>query len=327
MNVRLSILLLVVLALVGGSVLITRQLSTREPKDKVPWLFKLNMEDITKISVVYGDQRMDYAFTGDEWVMKDGNDSLVFTEKWAGTTLLLSGPRSDRALADEIDDPAKYGLDSPQTMVQVFDKSGFPIEFHLGNATPNGLSWYARLVGSDQLFTVASIWGEVISKLATKPPYLPFKFNMQETTRISVGSGDKRVEYARTGDEWLIKDGNDTLVSTEKWADTALLLNFPSARRAPQDKIDDPAKYGLDPPQVKVTIVREDRTAVAFDLGYPVADGRSWYARVSGSDKLFVVASIYGEAVSRLATDPPYPPDTEAPAKDVPSAAPQEQNK
>ena len=322
MNVRLSILLVLVLALVGGSVLITRQLSTKQPKEQVPWLFKLNMEDIMSISVVYGDQRMDYARTGDGWVIKDGNDSPVFQDKWAGTTLLLSGPRSDRALADDIDDPAKYGLDSPQTMVQVFDKSGFPIEFHLGNPTPDGENWYARLVGSERLFTVASAWSEVISKLATQPPYLPFKINFEDITSISVEHGDQQVGYAFEGDQWLIKDGNDTQVSMEKWADTALLLNDPSARRALEDELDDPAKYGLDPPQVMVQIVQDDRTRLAFDLGGPTTGGQNWYAKLGESNKLYIVDSTYGEAVSRLATDPPYPTDTEAPAKEAPKAAP-----
>ena len=173
MNVRLSILLVIVLVLIGGSVGITQALRTKEPREQEPWLFKVNVGDTEQISVTHVDQHMDYAYEGSQWVIKDGNDTPVFVDKWSGTTLLLSGPRSSRALDIEIDDAAEYGLDSPQTKVQIVDKSGFPLRFELGDPTPDGNDWYARLEGSARLFTVASAWGEVISKLATEPPYPP----------------------------------------------------------------------------------------------------------------------------------------------------------
>ena len=173
MNVRLSILLLLVLTLIGGSVYVTQELATKERKESPPWLYQLQPEDITKISVAYRDQQMGYELQGDQWVIKDGNDTPVFQDKWSGMTLLLSGPKTNRLLADSIDDPTKYGLDEPQSIIQVFDKSGSPLEFHLGNSTPSGNHWYATVVGSQSLFQVAALWGEVVSKLATEPPYTP----------------------------------------------------------------------------------------------------------------------------------------------------------
>ena len=170
MSVRLSILLVVVLALIGGAVWITLALREKEPSDNPPWMFLLNMEDIASVSVTHKDKRVDYALEGGQWVIKDGNDTPV-GQRWIGTTLILSGPRASRALADQIDDPAEYGLDTPQTDVQIVDKSGQPLRVHLGDPTPNNLNWYARLVGSGRLFLVASEWGEVITRLATEPPY------------------------------------------------------------------------------------------------------------------------------------------------------------
>ena len=173
MNVRFSILLIVVLALIGGTVFITRELSSKERREPQPWLFKLNLDDISHISVSHQDKRVDYALKGGQWVIEDGNDTPVFTDRWAGTTLLLSGPRSSRALADHIDDAAKYGLDPPRTKVEILDKTGLPLEFHLGDPTPDGDNWYARVAGSDRLFTVASVYGKVVARLATEPPYPP----------------------------------------------------------------------------------------------------------------------------------------------------------
>ena len=173
MNVRLSLLLLVVLALVGGSVLITRELSTKEPKNQEPWLFKIDTDDIIAITVNHLDSRMGYALEGTQWLIKDGDDTPVFIDKWAGTTLLLSGPRVRRAVLDEIEDLSLYGLDSPQTEILIETRSGFPVELELGDPTPSGDNWYAKIKGDGRLFLLPSIWGEVVSKLATDPPYEP----------------------------------------------------------------------------------------------------------------------------------------------------------
>lgn len=174
MNVRLSIVLVLILTLIGGSVFITRELSTKEPEPKEPWLFKISTEDITGISVTHRDDRADYALVGARWVIKDGTtDTPVFQDKWSGSVTLLSGPRCARAVIEEIDDPAKYGLDEPQATIHIIDKAGFSLDFHLGDPTPNGKNWYARLVGSNRLCTLPSVYAEVVTRLATEPPYPP----------------------------------------------------------------------------------------------------------------------------------------------------------
>ena len=315
MNVRLTLLLLVVLALIGGSVGITLSLSMKEPEKKSPWMYKVNMQDITHISVTSSDKHTEYDRQGDNWVIKDGSDTPVFMLKWSGTTLLLSGPRSSRAILEQIDDPARYGLDSPQTKVQIVDRSGFPLDFHLGDPTPNGQNWYARVVGSERLFTVASVWGEVISRLATEPAYIPFKLNMDDLLGISVTHEDKQVDYAVKDDLWRITDaeGNETPLLLEKWTDTTLLLSNPMSRRVPEDELDRNTDYGMDPPQTKVFILDISRDPIEFHLGSPTPDGSSWYASVVGSQILYTVAASWAEVLSKLATDPP--------AQEVPSAS------
>ena len=166
--------MVLVLALIGGTVAVTASLQTRQLVPQPPWLFKVDPEDITQISITHEGETTKYAYQEDGWVIKDGQDTPVFLDKWSGTTLLLSGPRSSRAIQDAtIMDPALYGLESPPTTVSLIDKSNFPITFAMGDPTPDGENRYARLVGSDRLFTVVSIWADVITKLATEPPYPP----------------------------------------------------------------------------------------------------------------------------------------------------------
>ncbi len=175
MNVRLTILLLVVLAVIGGAVGVVFGLQDkRELEEEPPWLFKVDPSSIAHISVTHMDTTVEYEATDDGWVIKDGDDTPVDRDRWSGTPLLLSGPRtSPDVVAHAIEDPAEYGLGEPQTTVVVTDVAGTRVSFLLGDPTPDGEKWYASLAGDDRLYTVAAIWCEVISKLAADPPYPP----------------------------------------------------------------------------------------------------------------------------------------------------------
>ena len=171
MNVRLSILLVLVLVLIGGSVFVTKELSTKKHTQREDFLYKFSSDDLLVITVTHRGQTVEYARQDNQWVIRDGNDTPVDVDQWAGTPLLVSGPRSSRVVDERIDDPAKYGLDPPQTQLRILDRSNIPLDLYLGDPTPRGGDWYATVVGSGKLFTVAGVWGEVISKLAIDPPY------------------------------------------------------------------------------------------------------------------------------------------------------------
>ena len=189
-------MLVSILVLIGGAVFITQALSTKEKTTQVDWMYKISVDDIWGISVIHQGTLQGYTrHEPHNWVILDGRDSPVHGPKWSGTPLLLSGPRGSRLLSEQIDDPAKYGLDKPQTLVTVVDGNGTPaLDFVLGAVTADGRDWYARVVGSQRLFTVNSDWSEVISSLVTEPPYTPSELTVDLTqmSRISVVHKDRR---------------------------------------------------------------------------------------------------------------------------------------
>jgi hypothetical protein len=312
MNVRLSILLVVILVLIGGSVGITYGLRGREPREQVPWLFKIGFEDIIGIAVTHNQQRMAYELQGEQWVIKDGKDTPVFAEKWAGTPFLLSGPRCDRAVAEEIDDPAKYGLAPPQTTVEVVVKGGQALVFYLGSPTPDGQNWYVQVEGSARLCTLAAVFAEVVSKLATEPPYPPslerLSITADDIVRFAVEYGGERIEYKLKGDQWVINDGNDTPVFKEAWGGPALVLASLEATKVLATYIDEPAKYGFLAPRIRVQIVAKHGEIEEYALGEPTPDGQDVYATLVGSLSLFSVAADWADSLAKLVTQPPYPP-------------------
>ena len=177
MNVRLSFLLVTVLLLFGGTFLIFQMRgSSGDDSPDRPWLYKVDDGSIVHIQIIHDGRTVEYDKKpgGTTWYIEDEDrETQVFQERWSGTPLLLSGPKVNRVLAQSFDNPAAYGLDPPESIVKVTERSGLVYEFHMGGLTPDGQNQYTRLVGDPQLFTVPQIWAMVINRLATEPPYPP----------------------------------------------------------------------------------------------------------------------------------------------------------
>lgn len=171
MNFRVSFILLVLVAVVGGYVLIFELQRVPERASEAPWFYDIGYEDIANISVTYGGQRQAFVLKEQGWVFEDTEEPLNM-ERWSGIPFLLSGPRSMRVVKERIENPAEYGLDPPQTYITLGLKDGRQISILLGNTTPDGTSHYAQAVGSAPLFLVHSSWGDIINRLVTEPPRL-----------------------------------------------------------------------------------------------------------------------------------------------------------
>jgi len=171
MNFRVSFILLVLVAVVGGYVLIFELQRQPERPPAAPWFYDISTEDITNISVTFEGQRQAFAITDQGWVFEDTGEP-VDVDRWGGITLLLSGPRTTRVVEEQFDNPAQYGLDPPQSYITVRLKGGRQIDILLGDKTPDGIKHYAQVVGYDPLFLIHSSWGDVLNRLVTEPPVI-----------------------------------------------------------------------------------------------------------------------------------------------------------
>ena len=97
----------------------------------------------------------------------------------------------------------------------------------------------------------------------------------------------------------------DIPVFQQRWGSTPLLLSGPRVTRPLSDTIDDPAGFGLDPPETAVTVFDRYGNTIEFHLGIPTPDNKNQYARLVGHDSLFTVPIEWAQVVNRLAFDPP----------------------
>ena len=311
MNFRFTFVLVVALIVVGGAVWVMQSGRSFEPAKRVPWLWKVDLLDINHVSVTHGGEEVSYREVGDQWVIEDGNDTPVFRDKWSGMTLILSGPRANRFLFEAVDDPAAYGLDPPKTVVKVRNRSGQLVEFHLGDLTPNEANQYIRL-SEGSLWSIPSLWGSVVSKLVTEPPYPPpflSTLGLDQIGAFTVTSGGESVFYTLDEeDEWVVAGAGDIApVDQQRWQALTQAFNGQASNNLGEPEDDDLTVYGLSPPSAILEIEPHRSEPVKFYLGGPTPDGEGAYLSQLGSDDLSTVDRDWAELVASLVADPPIP--------------------
>lgn len=318
MNLRLSIILVVVLILFGGTFLVLRFTDSTERDNSRPWLYRISEGSIVELEVAHQGETVNYYrnLASRDWYIEggpDGPDVPVFHQKWSGTPLLLSGPKVTRPLSDTIDDAAAFGLEPPETLVKVIDRSGNEVEFHMGIPTPDNRNQYARLVGDDSLFTVPIEWAKVVIQLASDPPLGQlYDIDPRSVALVRFTRGDDAIQYG-TDDagRWYLDAETPKSVDTGAWAEALLLLSSPRMDQIIAHAIDDPTLYGLEPPDTVVLMLRQSGLpSIEFHIGGVTPDGNHRYVRVAADSLGSEDTNLYGVLTSRidpiiaLATDP-----------------------
>ena len=184
MNFRVSFILLVLVAVVGGYVLIFELQRRPGTEPDPPFFYDVEMDDITNVTVTYKGQREAFVKIENQWFFED-TGGPVDMQRWGGIPLLLTGPQAASVLKEQVNNPAEYGLDPPETSITVTLEGGRQASVLLGNMTPDGISHYSQVVGYSPLYLVTSTWGGVINRLVTEPPviFAPPEAAATETTQ------------------------------------------------------------------------------------------------------------------------------------------------
>ena len=92
---------------------------------------------IVGVGVEHNGQYVGYESQGrgQEWIVAGDEEVPVSQDRWQEILPLLSTPPVAQILSDEIDTPADYGLNQPQTIVEVNTIRESPYTFHLGSLT------------------------------------------------------------------------------------------------------------------------------------------------------------------------------------------------
>lgn len=310
MSIRTSIILVVSLVMMAGYVFFVQLRETVEIKDEPPWFYNVDMSDMTRIVITdHGDEVVFFRGTDGYWHI-DAIDGLpVGSDRWGGVVLILSGPKSRRMLDSQPTDLEPYGLDVPRIKIQLDLKDGRSIPVLLGLSTPDGIGYYGRVEGFPQVFTIASEWGQVMTRLVTEPPYPLWYYNVdiKALTKLEFLTENKTVGMTYDNGDWRFDDKGQSLVDEVKLPALWASLEQPS-QIVFDYKVDDLVPYGLNEPYVSLFLqtkqLREDNVILIsewiFHIGNATEDGTRYYVQTEREelyDDIFTVNADWVESL------------------------------
>jgi hypothetical protein len=140
-----------------------------------------------------------------------------------------------------------------------------------------------------------------------EPPWF-YNVDMSNMTRISITDrGEEAVFFLGEDGHWHLDDPEGLPVGQDRWGGINLLLSGPKSRRLLDVQPTDLEPYGLDSPPVRIDVDLKDGRTIPVLLGFPTPDGVGVYAQVEGFPQVFTIFSGWGEVLTRLITEPPYP--------------------
>ncbi len=335
MNWKLTVALVVLALVIGATAYVNpfQERETREPDS--PWFYQVSFEDIVSIGVDTGENFESFSKNErGEWVIDRLGDIPPSHVRWGGIVLLLSGPQTRRDFSTAlptIDDPAEYGLDDPELVVNIGLTGERELEFRLGDKTTDGNQHYGQVSGFPQLFLIANIWGEVLARLANETPTPKWwEYRDPETiaeVNIYLGvPGEPNAPYLRIQNkdgEWLArdfeKDDDNRALDVEKWAEYLPLMGGPGQMAVEAYKVRDRdyVDWGIDEQghsvEIRFSGLTERGTkytdGVLFLIGDKTEDGQSYYALPASDSSLSPVLHMdadWADTLFGLVENVPY---------------------
>ncbi len=329
MNTTVTAALIAVLVIFAGLwfFVFSGREEAREPSDDF-WFYKVEENDIQLISVKTEDTQEAFAYReGQGWFFDGEKQPPVDLARWGGVTLVLSGPRVRRVLAEEIENYKTYGLDPPTTVLDLGLSGGRSMQLYLGKLTPDGSGYYAYQRDDDNLYVIESIWGQVLRRLAFEPPYPQwfYKLDPSRILYLGVTKGEVTSDFVTEPEGWRWANPERDPIDEDRWNEILPLLGGPEFIGIDADHIDDLAKYGLLEPRAVVIVeylppegIEQGNWESVLEIGDPTPEGDRYYARAEGQPFLLLVDAPWFETLERLVDDPPHVEEAEAEATPAP---------
>ena len=327
MNIRSSIILVVLLAMVAGYVFFVQVRVQPEVKAESPWFYSVDMADISTIEISKQEKNAKFSLGNDtRWRIGESDGYPVGLDRWIGVDLLLSGPKSRRLIDSDPDDLAQYGLSNPKLNIGIGLKSGSSLKILIGSYTPDGENSYAQIDDSKGVFTIFSGWEEVMARLLEDPPYPEWFYDIvvDEITQIKVTKGNPEEGYKsiaffkdKVSETWRFLGKEEQSVNIQSSSMQKILNAF---EKPDQSIVEyDPTgmtKYGLENPLLVVFVQTErvnnddefeqavEVSQYRFRIGVKTESGNNYFVQTERGqyliDDVFTVNTAWIEGIESV---------------------------
>jgi hypothetical protein len=246
--------------------------------------------DADLIKLTQGTRKITFARPEGSWKVTEPLQAEADHEALENFFNTLSRFRADEFVEEKPSPQAlkEYGLDRPVARWEVFNLDEPKLDLSIGGKEKNGSRRYARLAGRDLVFLLddkasTQAVAEYRPRTVFKQPIDPAQI---ETVRF--GFRDKPQQYRKRGNDWENADQPDAKVNSAALNEALSVLRELKLERYVRDNKADFKLFGLEPPEL-VLEVTTPTTKATLHLGGLEGDSKRRYARVPGSDAVFVL--------------------------------------
>lgn len=204
-----AVLLAVLLGLVYWSDKTKKAEEAKSSSDSANKLVSIKDEDVRKVEIVRKDAPapviVERAAADKSWEMKSPEPLRVDQEAASSVVTAFTGLSPDRVVEEKAADLAAYGLQSPPVEVRV-TAAGKTQRLLVGDETPTGGNFYAKLDNDPRVFTIYSGTKTSLDKTAKdlRDKRL-LTFDASKLSRIELTSKGQTIEFGRNAaNEWQI---------------------------------------------------------------------------------------------------------------------------
>jgi hypothetical protein len=257
--------------------------------------------DADKLELVRGPRKVTFAKANGTWKV---TAPLAADAEQASLDDLVGELARLRAADWAADKPAPaelkaFGLENPEATWTASNGDKVVLVLRVGKTAPDGRAYATAGSGGPVAVLGPVAAAKVLAEYRVRKPWALDAFQAEE---VEVVRGDKHFALTKTGAGWVDPaapaDAIDARAVTE-------LLGALTALRVERYAVDadgDPKLFGLDKPEVKVTVLTKDGVRV-LEVGGVVGgtDGKQRYARVvdKGRSDVFVLSAADTERLTR----------------------------
>jgi hypothetical protein len=293
MRLRNTIIVLILLAVVGGYSLITLLGSRPVPP---PTLLDVESKHISGVDLRYPGRELELVRNPNHtWnILKplkaDSDQGAVDS-----LTEAIAHAQLTRTIEEKPDSLKPFGLDKPAvTLTVTTDNKGVLPALLVGRLSPVSNSVYVKRADQPAvLMTTGDFVGGVTKNINDLRSHELMTFNIDDADQIVLRSGVKQpIEIDRQGGQWRIVAPGHYIADSDTVAQILTVLVDARIADFVTDAPKDLGQYGLKNPQVEVSVFSgKDKTrhALLFGLEQPRAEKKAIYVKRGGEDSVYTV--------------------------------------
>ena len=294
MNYKITALFIIAAIIASIVYFINPFAETEAKRVAQPWFYQLSNDDMISIKINHNGSEVHFIKTDlGTWAFEGEDGIPPDMDRFGGIAYILGGPQTSRDLTETqiiITDPTQYGLDKPQTIIDIGLTLDRNLKFRLGDKTTDNRNHYGQIEGFPQLFLISDSWGNVLSRLADDIPYpkwytyrdpltidelniLPKSSNTDAQNPITF---KKQLDGIWTATDYQ-NDSNSLNVDMEKWNLILPLLSRPEgvSVEIPNVKDKDYSPWGItdNSAQIEIRFKGATQQGIIFTDGFTLIIG------------------------------------------------------